>query len=67
MAETLRFAYDKEADLLDICLGRPRAAIISITKVVLPGREATKISGNVAANTGQLMKSNLTSGGRSSN
>ena len=27
MAETLRFAYDKEADLLDICLGRPRAAI----------------------------------------
>ena len=27
MAETLRFAYDKEGDILDIALGRPRAAI----------------------------------------
>ena len=27
MAETLRFAYDKAGDILDISLGRPRAAI----------------------------------------
>ena len=27
MAETLRFAYDKEGDILDIALGRPRSAI----------------------------------------
>ena len=27
MAETLRFAYDKQADILDIALGRPRRAI----------------------------------------
>ena len=27
MAETLRFAYDKEGDVLDIAVGRPRAAI----------------------------------------
>ena len=27
MADTLRFAYDKEGDILDIALGRPRAAI----------------------------------------
>ena len=27
MADTLRFAYDKEADILDIALGRPRRAI----------------------------------------
>ena len=27
MAETLRFAYDKEGDILDIALGRPRPAI----------------------------------------
>ncbi len=27
MAETLRFAYDRQADILDIALGRPRRAI----------------------------------------
>ena len=27
MAGTLRFAYDKDGDVLDIALGRPRAAI----------------------------------------
>lgn len=27
MAENLRFAYDKEGDILDIGLGRPRSAI----------------------------------------
>ena len=27
MADTLRFAYDREGDILDIALGRPRAAI----------------------------------------
>ena len=27
MAETLRFAYDKDADVLDIAVGRPRKAI----------------------------------------
>ena len=27
MAETLRFAYDREGDILDIALGRPRRAI----------------------------------------
>ena len=27
MAETLRFAYDKDGDVLDIALGRPRAAL----------------------------------------
>jgi uncharacterized protein YuzE len=27
MADTLRFAYDKDMDILDISLGRPRAAI----------------------------------------
>jgi uncharacterized protein YuzE len=27
MAETLRFAYDKEGDVLDIALGHPRRAI----------------------------------------
>ena len=27
MADVLRFAYDKEADILDISLGRPRRAI----------------------------------------
>lgn len=27
MAETLRFAYDKEGDILDIAIGRPKAAI----------------------------------------
>ena len=27
MANTLRFAYDKEGDILDIAVGRPRAAI----------------------------------------
>ena len=27
MAETLRFSYDKEADILDISVGRPRRAV----------------------------------------
>jgi len=27
MAESLRFAYDKEGDILDIAIGRPRSAI----------------------------------------
>jgi uncharacterized protein YuzE len=27
MADTLRFAYDKEGDILDIAIGRPRRAI----------------------------------------
>ena len=27
MAEKLRFAYDKEADILDISLGKPKKAI----------------------------------------
>ena len=27
MAETLRFAYDKQGDILDIAIGRPRRAI----------------------------------------
>lgn len=27
MAETLRFAYDKKGDILDIAVGRPRTAV----------------------------------------
>jgi len=27
MADTLRFAYDREGDILDIAIGRPRKAI----------------------------------------